>query len=237
MFFTGVRTTNGWAYSVVLIVIICTFLSGPCLAQKAEFVILNAEPVDEHRYRDIKGTPYLFEDWIPASYTGRDGSLVKNIPTNFNGHLKQFEVIKNGQTYPVEESAYVRIDCFDTQNGVVDSITFMRGLYPKNEQYFSALIFRGKRTKLIKYFTVRIDEKVMRDMGREVLLKEFAPKHLYLFHKDEERAYLSIRRKQILTFLGKEEQLEKYLKRKRNKLQTEQELLNLLQYYETLGAK
>lgn len=84
---------NRILYTLALILI-----WGGLLGQGKTFVV-GGEPIDDTRYKEMKGNPLLFKDWVPVIIKDTKGEAYESTLVNFNGLTSHAEVTSDRSSY------------------------------------------------------------------------------------------------------------------------------------------
>ena len=60
--------------------------------------------IDDKRYENFKGSPYMFDDFLNAKIFDNQGEQFENIQLNFNGFTQNFERKFEGELYLLNTS-------------------------------------------------------------------------------------------------------------------------------------
>ena len=79
-------------------------------AQKDEenALFLNSEKIDDDRYKEMKGSPYLFENWVTGTIIDLDKKTYPVSQINYNGYTQEFEVRKGDSFITLDEKSLLK---------------------------------------------------------------------------------------------------------------------------------
>jgi hypothetical protein len=219
---------------LISLIAISVLLNHTSLAQKGETLYSTEDKtrhIDHSEYKDIKGSPYLFEEWYTAKVIGMDGTYTEYLKMNFNGLTHQLEILEDGKTQVLIENTYLKAIFNDGTN----EYTFMAGIHPDLGRDKICIPFDGQEIKFIKDFKVRIEESVMQTPGAATVFEKFARSTDYYIMKRGNLIKINLRKKSILKALDNKE-VDLYVKNENLKMNSENDLIKVLQYYETAIA-
>ena len=191
-----------------------------------KFLLDNAVELEEGRYDDIKGSPYLFPDFVKADIIDLENKEYKGIPLNFNGHSGNFEIKRGDMFINLDEKLYrqITIELEDQK------MEFFRGIDRAAPNRFVQVVYTGKRLKLIRNFKANIQERKVEAPNKTMLIKKFIPLKLYYIADTGELQFVKLTKKGVAKVLGKG--VEQYAKKMKINLGTEEGLIAGLKYYE-----
>jgi len=142
-------------------------------------VFFNSKPIDTLRYLEIKGTPYLYEEWKLADIESRNGILYEQILLNYNGLEQKFEVAQQNKRVTLDESLYDQITVYLQNTEGSDKEWFIKGLHYDLALSYANVIYKSERIKLIRDFRVRISETTNELHGDPSVRKKFVANNVY----------------------------------------------------------
>ncbi len=191
-----------------------------------KFLLDNAMELEEGRYEDIKGSPYLFSEFIKANIIDLENKEYKGIPLNFNGHTGNFEIKRGDKYINLDEKLYRQI----TIESEGKEMEFFRGIDPSAPNRFVQVLYTGKRLKIIRNFKVNIQERKIEAPNKTMFIKRFIPIELYYIADTGQLQFVKLSKKGVAKVLGKG--VEQYAKKMKIDLGTEEGLIAGLKYYE-----
>lgn len=186
--------------------------------------------IDQSNYEEIRGTPYLYEDWYPAKLLDADGKYHKFPAVNFNGYTHELESKTDGEVEEFIGHAYLKII---VNTGKYEH-TFIRGIHPDFGRDIVCILYDGQNVKFIKEFRVKLEESVIQTPGIPTVFEKFSPTKNYYLMVDFELNKTKLKKKSIIELLGHKTEIEKYLKQEKININSESGLIRLLNYYESL---
>ena len=194
-------------------------------AQEGDFLMENSNPVKDERYQDVKGVPYLFNDFVNGTITDLEGRSYDAM-LNYNGHTQQIEVKRGDQFIILDEKFYRQVDM--DWNG--QTITFMRGVDRLRPNTFMQVLYKGAKVKLIKDFKVDISEQKVQNVGQTVYFKRFTTSTVYQMSQLAKLTRLQLNKKSLSKALG--DKTMAYAKAQKINFKDDIELAKLVAYYE-----
>ena len=203
----------------------CTILISATVGYaQGSVVFTTSKTIEPYRYDEIHGSPYLYENWMPATIVGSDGKSYTVLALNLNGLTKELEIKEEDKTREIRPESYIKVTV--PRDGHAD--IFMRGIHPKLGLDLICILYNGDQVKLIKEFTVRKESSASAISSFD----KFVPKSTYYLSIEGQLEQVGLRKKNILKQLDAPAQLEEYLKKTDNSVKSEKELITLLEYYE-----
>lgn len=218
----------------VIFLLIQQFYTATSLtAQTTDVLMTNSKDIDKNRYKGVKGSPYIYNDWQTGSIISVDADVIEGIPLNFNGVTNGFEIKKGNKYIELDHQWYIRVII----NGETpeENVVFQKNFLPPLKNKFTRQVFKGKEISVVEDFTAKIETKTINNVGKNEVIKRFYSKKNYYFIKDQAFTFFRLKKKSILSLLGHEKELEKFLKKEKIKLNKEEDLIRLLTFYEESG--
>lgn len=200
-------------------------------AQDGTLMMTNSKPIDENRYSEIKGNPYLFKDWQTGSIVDKDDKMIENVLLNYNGETENIEIRQGDKFIELEVSDYKKI--IIPKENAAETI-LIKGAFSPFKDQFVRVVYANANRKVIQTFESQIITKVFNNVGKNEEFKSFYNKKQYYLISDKAQLF-KLKKKSLLPLLTERSQLEQFLKKEKMKLNSEEQLLKLLAYYEQIG--
>jgi len=183
------------------------------------------------KYAEIKGSPYLYDEWLPAKFLGSDGKVYDHTKVNFNGLTNEIESDpEDGELIQLARSYFIKVT-FDTGSG---KETFLAGAHPEFGKKLVCLLYDGQKVKLYKYFSVEVEESVAQTPGIPTVFESFERTSSYYLLLNGSLNKVRLKKKKIIEALGHKSAIEGYIKKEKIDVGSEEGLKLLLSYYDTL---
>lgn len=202
------------------------FLSLNIGLSQEELIFMNAQPIDAERYKGIKGSPYLFEDWSTGVLL-RDNEKPIEVPEmNFNAYSHNFEVKTEDKIIILDGTPYkaIKIKGIEEEKPTL----FARGVHPYFKGKFVIVLYEGQKRSLFKQYSNRIYENTIQDVGKTREIKRFTASKNYFILENGELKKVKLKKKDVLAILG----VEKVMKQNKIKMNSEEDLVRLLELIE-----
>ena len=238
------RESKNLFYKLSLFSFIFLLLTSTTFAQtedeKPTFQLTNSKPLNSNRYEDIKGSPYLFKDWVNATIITNDLIRYEDAYLNFNGYTKEFEIRQDDEYIELDRKFYLRIEILaeKDEEGIVpegqDKLVFNKNIHQRFGDRMLIMIHQGKKVMVVKEFHVSISEKEHQDVGKTIVTKRFFREFNYSVIRGDELETLKLNKKGLINKLGNKSELESFIKKHKYKVENDADLREILAYYETL---
>ncbi len=192
-----------------------------------QFILENSKEISPTRYKGIKGSPYLFQNWVSGKIVNLDNEIFMVDEMNYNGYTQEIEIKQGNRYISLNENFYKRIEF--NWNG--ETFNYQRVLDRERPNTFLQVLYKGKKLKLIKDFEIKLSERVVQDVGKKVEMKRFSAQHNYYLANFGELEEIKLKKKSIVKQLGKE--VDAFSKQNKIDLSTESGLVKVLEFYET----
>lgn len=184
-------------------------------------------------YSDVKGHPYLFEEWTEGTVKLSNGKTYSAVSLKYNVLRDEvfFKDPKTGQllafVVPVVE--------FKLNDADKGSLLFRNGykaLENATEKSYYQVVFNGGM-QLLKRTSKKINEE--KPFNSASTIKSFEEITSYFLASNDTPVRIRRDKKSVLTALGKNsEALENFIKENQLNLKEENDLVRLITYYNTL---
>ncbi|GGH17285.1 hypothetical protein [Pedobacter zeae] len=213
------------------IFLMLTFISLKSYSQYAltPFADVQGTMLREIKYEDVKGSPYLSDNWTFGKVTTKSGKQYVDVPLKYNVMDDKliFKHENGNQMYFVEP-----VIAFELNNLISGtSAKFVNGL-PAIDHYnalsYYEVIFSGPISLFKKTNKVITESK---EYGSALINKSFNTTLNYFALSDGKISKITPNRKAISTlFPSKEQQLNDYLKKEKIDLKNDEDLKKLFAY-------
>lgn len=191
----------------------------------------RARTVLEKQYTDVKGSPWLTEDWVPGMVKLGNGSTYKDVPLKYDqvsGELIFRD--RSGKTLafadPVSEFKII-----DAQKHERLFRSGFKAVDSNTGQTFYQVLYDGG-TILLKDVKKNIIEH--RAYNSATAVKSIVETPVYYLIMNGSPVKIKKDKKAILAVLSKTDQLEKYIKDNNLNLKDDQDLAKLITFYDSI---
>lgn len=218
--------------------VLITFLQISAIAQKADVLLTNGNTFEVDKYKDIDGTPYLFENWqMGKVISKKDGEevAVEHL-LNFNGYTKSFEVRKDQQFITLDEKFYSEIRVASNDGDATKALVFKTNAHPIYKSRFMKVVFEGTDFVVLHDFQMRLAKREVQGYATNEEIQEFQDNSTYYVVRDQKAKGFKTKKKSLLSaFKDQESALKSYIKKNKLKIDTDDQLIAFLRYYEGLN--
>lgn len=214
----------------------CQLLYG----QSDEIKFENEKPIDPKRYGEIEGSPYYFDEFVVGKVMRNDARIFDGVELNYNGYSKSFEVRKDGKMIELDGQAFLRVDVDIEDNpGYTDEIlnddfAFQRDMHPKFAREYLIVLYFQPSVVLLKKFEVTVAKHTVQNVGAAVDFERFNKKEIYYLKHPKGMDMLKVSKKKSAFQVFDDARVEVYAKDNKLKLDREQDLIQLVEYYASL---
>lgn len=226
----------------ILAVLVVGWLMPAALGAQADSLLLvNSKTVDDRRYDDIKGSPFLFKNPVKARVIRNDANIIDDVMLNYNGYTRNFEIASGDAMIELDRSWYLRVEIPAADNPEVadeiigDKLIFQRGIAAKFNDQFTMLLYVGDDLFLIKDFNVEKRTNTVQDVGKTVEFEKFTPRRHYYIKRRGKLNQIRLKKKSLIDALDNPE-VEKYIKSNKLRCDSEEEVIQVLEFFNGLSA-
>ncbi len=228
----------------LLIIFFCLsqslWLYGQLLTPQSDSTI-DQDAIERDRYKeDIKGSPYLFDQWTKATVIDARGYSFQDISVNYNGYEKMFEAMQGDSIVGLENVSFLKVilpgemDLYFSKELRDADIIFQNRIHPKFGNQFVQILYDGRRVKLLREYYKDLSKHTVQNVGKAVTFQRFTHRELTHLLIDGEISLIKLKKKQFLSKLGKVRKMEEFAKKENLKFDSLKDYQKALNYYETL---
>lgn len=195
-------------------------------AQTTDVLLTNSKKVDKKRYKDIKGSPYLLEEWYPGIIISREAERIEVAALNYNAYTNTFEVKQEERFIELDPTWYEQIILHSEGESPA---TFQKGIHPSLKGNFTQILYKGKG-QLYKQSESKISKKTFHNVGKTIHVEQFVRRTTYHWVEGDAHKSFKLNKKSIVKSLGKNKGIDSYLKKNKLKLNKEEHLVKLFSF-------
>ena len=187
------------------------------------------------RYQGVKGTPFIFEDWVSGEVFLSDKRRVFFNNMNYNCFDNEIAYTESTSNKTLLMNKYI-IDLFVLY--AEDTLTFVPVNLPGKDQHVYAQVLYNRKSNVYKLYKkefLRADYEGGYSADRKY--DEFIDKFDLYFMKHDENILYKVKssKKYILeAFADQSEPVAKFIKTNKLKFKEPEDVIQLLQFYDTL---
>lgn len=190
----------------------------------------------DNRYEGTKGTPYVFDEWLPGEIFMKSKKRVIIKDMNYNCFENEVAYLDPSSKSVMLINKY-NIDLFYLISGA-DTLVFVPVQMDENKApVFAQLLYRGESSLYKRYEKEFIRANYEGAYSADRKYDEFADKSSLYFTTQEDSGLNKVKKskKQFLAlFPGAEDELSAFIKTEKLDLKLEEDIISLLKYYDSL---
>lgn len=244
-------------YTFILIIFLLPVTTiGQSTGQQSSSVYSTlSNTITKQSYPEIKGSPYLFKDWIKADLIHLRNKPINDATIRYDLYEGNVEVLDDGvnlgsdnileidgdKFIVLEDNYYRKVKITRDKNPKmfkdfdVDTLYLMKGIHKDYLRKYGVVLFDGPTVKLVRTIDIIFRESKINSPGKIEKIKKFNRKKGYELIYDKKKTVVKLKDKDFYKVLGKEAALKKYKKTNKLKLKKVPEFIELLKYFESLG--
>ncbi len=240
---------------ILLLVLLPVLCAGQFQSSK------SIDPLDYKKakksYQGVKGSPYLFKDWVKADMihlekekveaasirldliqnsleikVSKDEGLIFFDEDMIEVNDEKFVVLTDNYYNKIIITREANPDAFKDFD--VDTIYLMKGIHRDYLNNYGVVLYDGDKVKLIKAIDVVFRETKINSPGKIEKIKKFFRKSTYALIIDKELIKVKLKDKEIYKALNDKGDLKKYSKSNKLKLKKESDFVKLLEYWDSI---
>ncbi len=203
-------------------------------------ILQNTTPVDPNRYEDFDGSPHLFNEFQKGTIYENNINFISDILLNYNGETGTIEYQRDGKIYELDDTFFVKVEIASNnyqnkyRKSMSDTTIFIKGLNSEDYTKFYIMIYGGPNATVFKEFNVFTSTRKIENVGETIKLKTFSGQFLYYVVKGGSPEYFKLRKKNVIEALDGNKEVQAFIKDRQLKLDNENDLKALIEYYNTL---
>lgn len=196
---------------------------------------INGTSVQLTDFRDVKGSPYFYNDWLKGDVIMSDDVVHQNMDLRYNLVDDQLYFKSSNQSV-LTFADPVKQFTINAPEGSIQVLTFRKGyqnIPGTTSTSFLEILTEGK-TQLLKKFSKKIQtENVYPNTSTD---KFFTETKTYYIFKDGKGILIRLDKKSIISALSnKQTELETYIKQNNLNLKDDEDLRKLITYYNSIS--
>lgn len=216
------------SYAILLLFMIVS--SSFVHAQK--IIIANERQEVKERYAGIKGNAFLFEEDVQADLYASDGSVEKSVSLNFNGYTGSFEYTGGEEPIILNEKIYKKVEILQPGNARLKFINTSHYTF-KNE--YVLVLAEGDELMFVRTCRIKKATVTHNKPGHTDIIEKFSPNFEYFVIDDGEKIKLKLKKKSIVEAFDKFEGFDEIVKKKKLKLNAEEDVILLVNWASNLN--
>ncbi len=217
----------------VLLLMLSTVFAGSALAQYTKERLQKAKEINARSYDDIKGSPYLYEEFMYCSpFSQRRGQAYKEEWLNYNGYEGAFEIKRQGKLYGLPVQDYDSLVVHPSkEDSLIAQEYFVKNLLPGKPGFVNVLYY-GRHLQLIREFKSKAELQIVETPGKSLKTPKFTRYYYYILQKDRVPYKIHLRKADFILILGHKKELTAYIKQHKLNMSRPGDVKKLLRYYE-----
>ena len=219
----------------IIVIIGWLLIASPnTLAQYTQQRLNKSQEINTSNYDKIKGSPYLYENFMYASFFDKEGVQYRSEFLNYNGYEQAFEVLREGKLYNFKVNQYDSIVVHPTKTDSLDVYEmFVRGAIPESRS-LTNVIYYGPQVKLSRQFKVRIEVKTTETPGQTIKNERFAATSFYKLLHNGQTSSVRLKKSDLTGKLGHKAELLNYARKEKLSFTDIEDVKKILAYYEQI---
>ncbi len=227
---------------ITLLIVSKTTAQQPISQQQVQY-LLQYQFDKTTKFEDINleslnytGSPYVNESYLAGEIYHNNKLIADNIPLRYNALMDEMEFKPSFETPDTESSALLKSPEIDVRIGskVYIFVPYQGGI--EKGGYFEVLL-RGERVDLFKKYNKRYtpEQKATTSLTRDTPARFSDNPVYYIVLHDGRFVELSSRTRNFSkAFVGKEREINDFIKSKKLDIKDENHILQIVNYYNTL---
>jgi hypothetical protein len=187
----------------------------------------NPDPITENRYIGIKGSAYLFENWLPGKIYEFEGDVFQHTKINYNTKTGKVEIQnENGSITVINEVLYHQVEIMDKDQ----TLTFANRLTKGDINYYQ-VIYKGDQLAFLEKTVAEVKTESSSEYSAYKYTGVFSKQNQHYILKDGQIQEVFRNKKKILEFFNSKE-LEQFVKKEKIKFNRDEDLAKAFRFLE-----
>ncbi|MFT7036325.1 MAG: hypothetical protein ACJA2S_004854 [Cyclobacteriaceae bacterium] len=228
-------------YKSITLFIVCILAqSNPVYAQISNVLgSMNKPLLISEQYNKTDGSPYYNEDYLSGKIFDKEGKL-KDVVLKYDTYRDEVELLMDGQVILIAQDFYPKfvIEEVDLKLKRVVSKEFSNNyaLPGQKKNKYSQVIFSNDKAKILKAIQTILIENSDTGYGGVVLNDRFDTRSFYyIVDANNQITEIKLNTNAIISALPSEIELKQYFKKNKIKIKSEEDLVELLNYFAQKG--
>jgi|GEM_PF-297804 len=193
---------------------------------------LDGRPVDVNKYAKVKGSPYLYDDWLHGEVVTNDGKAYKKMLIKFNTEKDELIFVYETTDEPQKFADPIKMFTINAEQDRVFENGFPKIDRQSNKSYYELLV-QGPTTLLKRHREVLQDG--IDDVSRAITDGVYTKFNSYYIFKNNQMQLLKLNKNSILKLLAdKSADVTAYADSQKIDFEQEEDVKKLINYYNTL---
>ncbi|MEM9547277.1 MAG: hypothetical protein AAGA77_14955 [Bacteroidota bacterium] len=194
--------------------------------------MLNSIVYDADKYKDYKGTPYLWEENKEVIIFDRNAKEYNSVIGNYNGLDGEFEVYKNDRFIRLPPYLYIKIQVI---NDPAVNYTLYSNIHPKLKNKYCIQHAQSSNYRVFESFIAKESNTTIQKPGKPAEIKKIIPKSNYFILAGRALIQFKLNRKKLIKKFGHKKEIKRFLKENKIKINTIEDVLPLLEFLDSNG--
>lgn len=190
----------------------------------------------DNRYQGMRGSPYLFNHWIPADITYANNKTQTDVPVKYDVYANQLVMRRpQGDSVVIVSlvSGFLLKDVNSGKNRVFSRFKDTPTNDPSLKEEFLEVLYEGKTALLVRYDKTLLKASYQGAYNANRPYDELQDEKSYYLRKpDQTLVKTKLNKKQLLEHLGATAELKKWVDTEKLDLKKEADAVRLLKEWE-----
>ena len=193
---------------------------------------LDGRPIAVNKYSKMKGSPYLYDDWLHGEVVTNDGKVYKKMLIRFNTEKDELTFVYDKAEEPQRFADPIRMFTIHAESDRVFANQFPKVDRQNTASYYEVLV---PGTAMLLKRHREILESTRDEMTRASTVGIYTNRDTYYIFRDNQMQLVKTTRNGVVKLLDdKAADITAYADRQNINFEKEDDLKKLLNYYNTL---
>ena len=216
-------------FQILLIIVILGW--NVSIAQQ-DIKMVNAIPFNSEKYKDFKGSPYLWKESKEVIIYDINGIDYNSVMGNYNGLENEFEVYRDNEFIQLPHATYFSMKVINDDE--VDYFLFSN-LHPKLNNKYSIQHGKTANYRVLESFIPKKSVVKLETPGKATEFNKIVRRSKYYILYGRELISFKVSKKKLIKQFGHKKEIKAFLKENKLKIKKIEDVLPLFEFLDSKG--
>lgn len=223
---------NHLVFFRAVFLLIVLFLGCNHLLAQHQIKMVNSIVYDADKYKDYKGSPYLWEENKEVIIIDKDAKDYNSVKGNYNGLEGEFEVYKDNVFIRLPHATYVSIEVV---NDADISYTLFSNVHPKLVNKYCIQHADEANYRVFESFIPKESVVKLQTPGKATEFNKIIARSQYYILSGRNLIQFKLNKGKLIKQFGHKKEIKAFLKKNKIKIKKIEDVLPLLKFLDENG--
>ena len=192
--------------------------------------MVNTIIYEPDKYRDYKGSPYLWKENKEIVIIDKDGRNYNSVTGNYNGLESEFEVYEDFRFIRLPHSDYISLRVV---NDPEINYTLYGNIHPELKNKYCIQHANETNYRVFESFIPKVSRVKLETPGKATEFNKIVPRSKYYILSGQHLIQFKLNKKKIIQQFGHKKEINKFLKANKIKLKKIEDALPLIEFIDS----